>query len=192
MKAKSYWTIIFFSWLVIFLLLAIDIWLFGPDILMLITHPKKPSQTIDEIDPNSEAYAVAAILPHVNLMCTKVRELSVQNYWLMQSLDKCLKKLETERGLEPIPLKPLFGWEQCDPNRVLKISKPNEPFFVPCKNPVDYSVFMEVNGDGTDIERLKSLMYLHLWGMSNDDWMENFKERLKRLDVNQPAQKPLE
>jgi hypothetical protein len=198
MQTKGYWLIIVVSWLIItFLLLIIDVWMFGPAVLRLITHPKERRKihAVTEIDPNSEAF-VCAILPQVNMIGTQTVEMAAQIQWLTRSLDKCIKRLETERGLEPLPLKvkPLFDWEthlkDYNPNRTVTISQPNEPFFVPYKIPIEHSSFT-VRNDGTDIGRLRAIMSLCIFPVQNNR-IENLEERLKRLDANQPLQKRLE
>ncbi len=195
MKIKGCWLIIFVSWLIItFLLLIIDVWMFGPAVLRLITHPKERRKVhaVTEIDPNSEAF-VCAILPQVNMIGTQTVEMAAQIQWLTRSLDKCIKKLETERGLEPLPLKvkPLFEWEThlkgYDPNQTIEISKPNEPLLVPYKIPVGTSSFT-FHGDGTDLERLRGAISLCIFHVPTNR-IENFEERLKRLEPNQPSQK---
>jgi hypothetical protein len=100
--------------------------------------------------------------------------------------------------LEPIPLKPLFDFERhlknYDPNQTAKISRPDDPFFVPYKIRVSEPMELRRN-DVDNIARLRALMGLRIIAVqmamySENDQVENLEERLKRLDVNQPSQKP--
>jgi hypothetical protein len=185
------------SWLIIVLLLAIDAWLFGPVLLrMIIPYCKQPRHKIAKFDPNSEVF-IKSILPHVNMMCDQLQELSIQNRWLRRSLDKSIERLESERGLEPIPLKLLSDFtrnlKNYDPNRAAKISQPNEPFFVPYKIPVLEPIELRPN-DVDNIARLRALMGLRIMAVqmgmySEKDSIENIEERLKRLNSNQPKQR---
>jgi hypothetical protein len=196
-KNRKYIMKIKISWLIIVLLLAIDILLYGPGLFrILIPHPQKSRHTITEFDPNSEAF-VKSILPQVNMMCDQTRELSAENRWLKRSFDKCIEKLEAERGLEPIPIKPLFDFDRhlknYDTNHTAKISnKMNEPFFTPYKIPVSEPIELRRN-DVDNIARVRALMGLRIMAVqmamySENNRMINFEERLKRLDANQPSQ----
>jgi len=171
------------SWLIIFLLLAVDAWLFGPEIFKLIVHPEQ-HRVINEVDPNSEAF-VRAMLPHINMMCDQSRELSAQNRWLRHSLNKCLEKLEMERNLEPISIQPAMPLPlQNDANiTATSSSEANKPLFVPYKIPIS-----TMRNDKTaNIGKLRSLMSLHIAAIqlsmhSENDWIKNFEERLQRLE----------
>ncbi len=122
-------------------------------------------------------------------------ELMAQHKWLKHRLDKCLEKLEAERGLPTIPrenpeanMYALRRGGKIDPNEIRKYAPKPEPFYVPYEEP-------NQRGFPTDghyeIGKITALLGLQCtataWYMSDSkNWIENFEKRLKRLDPNRP------
>lgn len=133
------------------------------------------------VDPNSAQVYVMTLMPGISSMYEQENELAAQNRWLRRSLDKCLEKLETEMGLEPIPRK----YQQVlrgDPKLADEYPQPSESWFVPYESP-DTKPLSEPR----DILMLKAMMSLRSASMRmyvsyTEDWIENFEQRLKRLE----------
>jgi hypothetical protein len=135
-----------------------------------------PNYVLVKMDPNSSRTYTTILLPTINTMYEHIGELKAQNNWLEQNLDKCLKILEAEKGLEPIPL----GNYQSRPQ------EESEPWFEPYKEP-NILPFL----GGTDVQVMIGSMGLtsastNLFLDGSTKKIENFEERLKRLAPNQP------
>jgi len=136
-----------------------------------------------KIDPDSTQAFITAILPQLDAMNKQTRELMSQYKWYRGSLDKCMKAIEAEKGLEPIPLSikyplPFKG----DPNCANEYISKDEPLFMP------YERFDVISlGEPNNIHILKALLNLQMlsvnMSMANaNEWNENFEKRLKRLE----------
>jgi hypothetical protein len=122
-------------------------------------------------------------------------ELMAQHKWLKHRLDKCLEKLEAERGLSPIPVENpaakmyvLWRGGKIDPNETLKYAPKPEPFYVPYEEPNQRGL---PNDRHYEIPIITALLGLQctataMYMSDSKDWIENFEKRLKRLDPNQP------
>jgi hypothetical protein len=141
------------------------------------------------VDSNSADTFVMAMMPAINRMDECQSQWVTQMVWMRQNLDKCLKKLEEERGLEPIQQKHQ-GFYRGDPN----FTPPSEPWFEayeqekwrPMETP-------------SSVRMLICWMNIHSLNMCNqthgNDWIDNFEQRMKRLekyideskDANTPA-----
>jgi hypothetical protein len=140
-----------------------------------------------KMDPNSSRTYTTILLPELNRTYEQMEELKAQNKWLRRNLDKCLDKLEAERGLKPIRPKyplPLKG----EPNLGESCLESSEPWLVPYEEPNAPSMLEE---PVDSIKLLKAAMGVR--GVadrgfieSSVSWIENFEKRLKRLDHNQP------
>jgi len=138
-------------------------------------------------DANTAKAYIMAMLPQINSMYNETKEATSQNQWLIESLDKCLKMLETEKGLKPIyPKYFLKG----DPNLLPKYSESNEPkketWFVPYKGSTERDLAKELDNIAvfrSEIGTNPTIIAYH------NELIRNFEERLKRLDPNQPIQK---
>jgi len=137
-----------------------------------------------KIDPNSSRTYTTILMPKLNETYGRLEKLKVQHNWLKHRLHKCLEKLEAERGLAPIPRKyemVLRG----DPNLVDKYPEPPEPWFVPYEEPNIPSMLEEPD---TSVRCLVGMMGIRagsdrLYIDSSRYWIENFENRLKRLDL---------
>jgi hypothetical protein len=122
-------------------------------------------------------------MPKLNEAYRQIEELKAQHNWLKHSLDKCIKTLETERRLEPIPRKhhlPLIG----DPNLVDEYSHLSEPWFFPYEEPNLPSMLEEPDDS---VKCLVGMMGIRiasdrLYLDSSTSYIDNFEERLKRLE----------
>jgi len=135
-----------------------------------------------KIDPNSANVYVMSMLPQINSMYEQTTKLMAQNRWLRCSLEKCIEKIEAERGLRPVPLKhhlPLKG----DPNLTDQYYQPNEPQCKEYEN-LDTELLSE---KPASISMLQCLINLHLtrsktYVVTTDDWITNFEQRLRRIE----------
>lgn len=142
------------------------------------------------IDPNSANTFVIALMPSINRMDECQNRLIAQTAWLRTNLDKCLKELESERGLEPILLKEdLFSGRE--PNFI----SPPESWYEPYESEKWHPV-----GTPNSVSALVLMMNLSSLNICSqagvrDSWIENFEQRMKRLgeypdtskDTNTPA-----
>jgi len=134
------------------------------------------------VEPNSSQIYVMALMPGINSMYERTEELTSQNEWLRRNLNKCLEKLEIERELKSIQMKyplPLRG----DPNLASQFSEIPEPWFVPYES----SAIEPLSDKPDNIKMLIALMGMHSASMSHyisytDEWIDNFEERMKRLE----------
>lgn len=140
-----------------------------------------------KMDPNSSRTYTAILIPTLNKTYEQIEELEAQNQWLRRSMNKCLEKLEAEKGLEPIlpthhlPLR-------SDPNLAENYPQVSKPWFVPYEEPNVPSLLEEPD---TSVKLLACLMGIRAMSIrvyldSSTSWIANFEERLKRLDPNQP------
>lgn len=134
-----------------------------------------------------------ALAPHVKLLQQQTLELMWQHAWLRHRLEKCIEKLEADRGLEPIPLEnpaatmyEEMRWRKgkFDPNTATKYTRPPEPFYLPYESPNQPAFPTDKQHD---IRTLIALLRLQsnsikLYMSSADDWIGNFEKRLKRLE----------
>lgn len=137
-----------------------------------------------KIDPNSSQAFMTALLPQLDAMHKQTRELMSQHKWLKLSLDNCIKQLEEEKGLEPIPLSIKYPLSlKGDPNRVNEYTPKDEPLFMPYESPDDVRPLGEPN----NIHILRALLNLQLVSVNlymadANDRIENFEKRLKCLE----------
>lgn len=130
----------------------------------------------------------------VNLLSSRMQlfqqqtlELRMQHAWLSRCLDKCLEKLEAERGLEPISYDRFkeTGYPRtkyCDPNTAKKYVQPHEPWFIPYKTGGEPS-FDRFHDIKTQASLLNNQSIRVKWYLSSTgSRIENFEERLKRLE----------
>lgn len=125
-------------------------------------------------------------------------ELMAQHKWLKHRLDKCLEKLEAERGLMPIPVEnpaanmyALRRGGKIDPNETLKYAKyapKPDPFYVPYEEPNQRGLPTDGHYEIPTITALLGLQCTAtaMYMSDSKNWIENFEKRLKRLDPNQP------
>jgi len=136
-----------------------------------------------KIDPDSSQAFITAILPQLDAMNKQTRELTSQYKWYRDSLHKCMKAIEAEKGLEPIPLSIKYPLPfQGEPNYVDEYISRDEPLFTPYESP-DVSSLVEPN----NIHLLKALLNLQMLSLNTmmanaNEWNENFEKRLKRLE----------
>lgn len=136
-----------------------------------------------KIDADSSQAFITAILPQLDAMNKQTRELMCQYKWYRDSLHKCMKAIEAEKGLEPIPLSikyplPFKG----EPNYVDEYIARDEPLFTPYESPDVSSL-----GEPNNIHLLKALLNLQMLSVNtlmvhSNEWNENFEKRLKRLE----------
>jgi hypothetical protein len=141
------------------------------------------------IDPNSADIFVAAMMPAINRMDECQSQWVTQMAWMRQNLDKCLKKLEEERGLEPILRKGEYR-PTSDPNFAPTPESWHEPYEPENWHPM---------GTPSSVRMLIEWMNIYTINRRNqargDDWIKNFELRMKRLekyideskDANTPA-----
>ena len=138
-----------------------------------------------KIDPNSSQAFITAILPQLDAMNKQTRELVSQHKWFRDSLNRCMKAIEAEKGLEPIPLSIKYPLpSKGEPNCASEYISKDEQLFMPYESP-DVSSLDEPN----NIHILKALLNLQIlsanMSMANsNEWIENFEQRLKRLEEN--------
>ena len=179
MKIKDNWLII------VILLLVLGVVLYY-ERKPIITDPP-PHCVWVKMDPNSSRTYTAILMPKLNETYGQIEELKAQNQWLRDNLNKCLEKLETEKGLESIPLdhNSLSG---DGPKLAGKYSQPPETWFKQYEEP---NVSPLLEGPESNIRFLIYLMGIRegsnrLFIDVAGGWIENFEERMKRLDPNQP------
>jgi len=136
-----------------------------------------------KMDPSSSRTYTTILMPKLNEMCGQIEEIKVQNQWLRRRLDKCLEKLEAERGLEPmLPERdlPLVS----APNLAGKYFQDSEPWFAPYEEPNVPSVLEDPD---TMVKQLVCIMGIK--NASNRVYLDfsvsrikNFEKRLKRLE----------
>ena len=134
-----------------------------------------------KIDPRSSRVVAAALWPQLEAMNRQRMELVAQHRWLRESLDKSIRILEEEKGLERIPLtaKMPFGAEA-----PASITEPpqTEPLYVPYSAPDANS-----SGEAPSLNIMRALLNLEILGVNSymagaNDWVENFEQRLQRLE----------
>jgi len=130
----------------------------------------------------------------VNLLSSRIQlfqqhtlELRMQHAWLSRCLDKCLEKLEAEKGLEPIPYDRFKETDYprtkyYDPNAVKKYAQPHEPWFIPYKTVGKpyFDRFHDIKTQAILLNKQSIRVKLYLSSMNHR--IENFEERLKRLE----------
>ena len=149
-----------------------------------------------EVDQSSIQEHADALAPGVRVIQERTLELIAQHKWLKCRLEKCIEKLEAERGLEPIPVETAAGKfremfmpaRKFDPNEAMKYAPKPELFYVPYESP---NLPAWPVGKQRDIRKLIALLNLQsltiaLYMYSTDDSIENFEKRLQRIDANQP------
>ncbi len=118
-------------------------------------------------------------------------DLIAQHKWLKHRLDRCIEKLEAERGLTPMPVENLTAnmyahlqRSKIDPNETMKYAPKTEPFYVPyeCPNQPDFPTNRHY-----DIGTIRALLGLQctataMYMSDSKNWIANFEERLKRLE----------
>ncbi len=149
-----------------------------------------------DVDRSSIQEHADALAPGVRVIQERTLELIAQHKWLKCRLEKCIEKLEVERGLEPIPLKtPAEKFQEMfmparkvDPNEAMKYVPKPEPFYVPYESPnlpawpVDKQPDIRTLIALLNLQSLSIAMYMY----GSGDWIENFEKRLQRVDANQP------
>jgi len=149
-----------------------------------------------EVDQSSIQEHADALAPGVRVIQERTLELIAQHKWLKCRLEKCIEKLEVERGLEPIPLKTpaekfhemFMPARKVDPNEAMKYVPKPEPFYVPYESPnlpawpVDKQPDIRTLIALLNLQSLSITMYMY----GSGDWIENFEKRLQRIDANQP------
>jgi hypothetical protein len=118
MKIKDNWLII------VILLLILGVVLYY-ERRPVITEPPMDYVWV-KMDPNSSRTYTAILMPTLNKTYEKIGKLKAQNQWLRNSMNKCLAKLETERGFQPIL--PKYYQSQAR-------YEESEPLFVPYEEP---------------------------------------------------------
>lgn len=172
------------SWLIIVTLLLILGVILYYERRPVIAEPP-PDYVWAKMDPNSSRTYTTILMPTLNKTYGRIEELKAQNEWLRRSLDKCLRKLEAERGLEPILPKyhlPLRG----DPNLAGNYHEESERWFALYEEPNVPSLLEEPD---VSVKFLVCLMGIR--GASDSvyidslaSWIENFEKRLERLETH--------
>jgi hypothetical protein len=163
------------NWLIIVMLLLILGVILYYERRPVIAEPP-PNYVWAKMDPNSSRIYTAVLMPKLNKTYEQIGKLEAQNRWLKRSLDKCLKKLETERGLEPI----LPKYYQPRPQEA------SEPWFVPYEEPNVPSLLEEPDSSVRYLVGLMGIRIASTEASLDSSLIKNFEERLKRLDSNQP------
>jgi hypothetical protein len=136
---------------------------------------------------------VAGLTESINQNRQANIELLVQSQWAIRHLGQCVKLLEKERGLDPIPMK-FEHYPLPDSNHpMMPLVPPNKqesgPFYLPCEKP---SIHEEPNHpEEGDLNRLRCMLNLNtvslkLASAGIEQQIHNYEERLQRLDPNQP------
>jgi len=148
-----------------------------------------------EVDQSSIQEHSDALAPGVRVIQERTLELIAQHKWLKCRLEKCIERLEQQKGLEPIPIIE-FQYPKPDgrqypkrvPNIVKKYEPEPEPFYVPYESPnlpdwiVDKQPDIRTLIALLNLQSLSIAMYMY----GSGDWIENFEKRLQRIDANQP------
>ena len=117
-------------------------------------------------------------------MNKQTRELMSQHKWFRDNLDKCIRAIEAEKGLDPMPMSiehPFLS--KRDPNIEHDRIPKDEAFFTPYESPDDFMSFGEPN----NIYVLQALLNLQLVSVNAymadaNDRIGNLENRLKRLE----------
>jgi len=140
---------------------------------------------VEKVSVQDHADALAG---QVRLIQEQTLELMAQHKWLKHRLEKCIEKLEAERGLEPIP----FDWSKkmeidyLPWKRDPKYAPPPELWFVPYESPNTPAWPVDKQHDIRTLIALLRLQSttLGMYMVSTHDRIENFEKRLKRLESN--------
>ncbi len=135
------------------------------------------------IEPEVYVMELTEAIERQNQFCT---DLSYTTGWLKRHLENCLTLIETERGLEPIPLKypyafgPLLSKEP--PEDQLHKKEPG-PFVSPYEKPKPYSDSSEQE---KNIRILRCLVDLKTMSVAMSRYnteihIDNFQQRLERI-----------
>lgn len=118
-------------------------------------------------------------------------DLSYTTGWLKRHLDTCLALLESERGLDPIPkarlgFTPYVQDQTGQQDSAMPSCKAPEPFFVPYEKPKPY---VEKNSEENNLRMLQCKINLAAMAIAMSRYsvemdIDNFQQRLKRLDPN--------
>lgn len=168
MKLKDNWLII------VILLLILGVILYYERRPVIAEPP--PNYVWVKMDPNSSRTYTAILMPTLNKTYEQIGKLKAQNRWLKHGLDKCLKKLEAERGIEPI----LPKYYQLRPQEEF------EPWFVPYEEPNVPSFLEEPDSSVRYLVCLMGMRGASIESSLDSSLIKSFEERLKRLDSNQP------
>ncbi len=130
------------------------------------------------VEPNSADTCITALMPAINRMDESWSQIITQNAWLVRSLDKCLAKLEAEKGLESIKRK-YENFLRGDPNTLI----PPEPWYEPYED----RGAPGRSDEPASIRMLICLMNISSLNMRNqiadaEQRIENFEQRMKRLE----------
>jgi len=135
-----------------------------------------------KMDPNASQVFMTVVLPQLDAMHKQTIELMSQHKWFRDSLDRCIKAIEIEKGLEPIPLSIKYPLPlKRDPNQVNEYTPGDEPLFMPYE-----SLDVKPLGGPNNIHILRALLNLQLVSLNlymadANERIENFEKRLKRL-----------
>lgn len=148
-------------------------------------EPKKAHSDIGRSSIQEDADTLA---PHVRTIEKQTLELIAQHAWLKASLNKCIEKLEIEKGLEPMPFDMYqhldFPKLKRGPNAAKRYTEKQQKFFVPYQGPNQPSLSAS---EHQDIRILTALLRLQcnsieMYMAGSRDWIANFEKRLKRLE----------
>ena len=135
---------------------------------------------------------VAGLTESINLNRQADIELLIQSQWAIRHLGQCVKLLEKERGLDPIPMK-FKNYPIPDSNNPMMLLVPNKqesgPFYLPYEKPSGHKDHND--HEERDLNRLRCLLNLNtlsvnLASAAIEHQIHNYEERLQRLDPNQP------
>lgn len=132
---------------------------------------------------NSKLYLME-LLPGINSMYVGSEELYAQSVWIQSTLNKCLARLETQRGLEPYTPQFFPYGLGGGIGEEVKFPRIPEPWFVPYQPPQNNSL---TETDGIAFVRVavsnqgKGMLKR---SECTAKWIENFEERMKRLEEN--------
>jgi len=142
----------------------------------------------DETEQVSLEESAKVMASQLESLQQQTLELMVQHAWLRESLNKCIEKLEIEKGLEPM----LFDMYQHlhfpklkrDPNTAKRYAEKQQKFFVPYQGPNQPSLSAF---EHQDIRILIALLRLQcnsieMYMSGSKNWIANFEKRLKRLE----------
>jgi len=138
----------------------------------------EPQYVSVRIDPNSADAFIMAMTHAMNQVAECDHQLMTRIAWIRNSLDKCLEKLEKEKGLEPIARKGETIAAYPDANFIL----PSKPWYEPYDQG-QWHAAMTFNNVNTMIGTM------NFWSLNKcnqskgiDDYIENFEQRMKRLE----------
>ena len=171
---------------ILLIILILKCWLLNVKLKKTVEYLDRQDQIahLPNYEPNSLNEFITTIIPMLDITNKLTQRVRSQYFWSRNSLDKCIRTIEIEKGLEPIPLStrdfPLF---ETDTNNTYKYHLEGEPLYIPYESP-ELSTLKYMD----DMRKLRACLNLNAMALSMcmqdaNDRIENLEKRLKRLEA---------